>query len=1270
MHQNLVRPLLVLACCAALFAEQSDNHVINAVPVPGAVVVDGALSEWDLSGGIPICRDVLTQMGSYSATVAMMYDADALYVGVDWFDPTPMMNNYDPRFDVDLRHCFHSDSIQLHFKTDIERKVIGWRFTKGGVPGVCVLDGWFPWDDSKPIPYIDGIAKLGIAEAFTLKPDGKGYVQEMRIPWTAMVASGTAYVAGQEFACMLDLVWGPESGKGWPVNHLMDLVEPGANHAGWFWEVRPIYGKVALSPVGHLDLPVPAFIANAKDNRQHQQLTAGPVALPYTMPFDGFATVVVEDAQGRRVKNLVGMAPRGPGEQAEHWDCTDEAGNIVAEGTYRYRGLLHQGIDPTYAATYGTPGSPPWDSADGTGAWLSDHCAPRAAAAGGNDMLVFGAERAESGCALIGIGADGRKRWGDSGLVGVYALAADAEYAYVLLNSWDTPAALSRVMLADGRYAPYATAEGSRLKVPVFAAGEKAEWIPGFALAGDRLAVAIAGEPGRIRFFDRATAAVVGELTVPGLGCLAADADGVLHVWSAGTIAKLVDGALVPVITTGLPTWAEAMAIDVAGRFFLAVRATQQVKVYAKDGTFLRDIGSAGGRQAVGAWQADGLMNPMAIAIDGQGRLWVTEEDGTPKRISVWTADGAFVTDFIGPTGYGGTGANADPDDASRVFGSGCEFALDQRANRAQVVARLGPVDGQLMKIDGREYVMNKGGRLYRRNGDAMRLVAAMGNVGVKDLGGVADIPLPPAPEGTHGYASISFVWSDRDDDGTPDADEVVNGSMWSGWEALKYPVGVTGYFGSYWLDAAFNLYGVAGESHGAYGGRPPMVSKIPLKGWTAGGAPIWDIAKQQLLSDGGKVQGCLFLPSDGQVIVGLTAIGDDGVVRWSYRDQWHGVHDSHHAPLPDNDAQLIGTLGCIGHARTQLGTVFAMHSNMGRLHLMTTDGLFVASVFKDCRLGGDAWPTTARLGAPLRGVTMGSEWFGGHFFKAEKTGEYFLIAGFTAYNLITLNGFDTLQAIPGGTVTVGGAELREAETIGRSRALKQSVPADLTIATAATPPVIDGRLDEVAKDSFVAWSAGPYQIRAALAADAAKLYLAYDVSGDDNPMVNAGQDVNQLFATGDSVDLQVGTDADADPGRGEAAIGDLRLLISVHAGKPVAVLYRWKVEHDPRPVTFTCPWRSHTVDRVEVLAEAEIAIERRNGGYAVEAAVPLAVFGFAPQAGKAYRLDLGVIFSDAKGTNRAARIYWANKATGLTADVPGEIMATPNLWGRAMLAR
>jgi hypothetical protein len=51
---------------------------------------------------------------------------------------------------------------------------------------------------------------------------------------------------------------------------------------------------------------------------------------------------------------------------------------------------------------------------------------------------------------------------------------------------------------------------------------------------------------------------------------------------------------------------------------------------------------------------------------------------------------------------------------------------------------------------------------------------------------------------------------------------------------------------------------------------------------------------------------------------------------------------------------------------------------------------------------------------------------------------------------------------------------------------------------------------------------------------------------------------------------------------------------------------------------------------------------------------------------GRRCRLELGVICSDATGTNRLPRIEWATMATGLVNDVPGEITPTPTVGGSA----
>jgi hypothetical protein len=127
---------------------------------------------------------------------------------------------------------------------------------------------------------------------------------------------------------------------------------------------------------------------------------------------------------------------------------------------------------------------------------------------------------------------------------------------------------------------------------------------------------------------------------------------------------------------------------------------------------------------------------------------------------------------------------------------------------------------------------------------------------------------------------------------------------------------------------------------------------------------------------------------------------------------------------------------------------------------------------------------------------------------------------------------------------------------------------------------------------------------------------------------------------------------------------GDLRLLIAPFEGKDVAVLYRHRVPGAKDPVTFTCPWRSETVDVVKRLEDVTIAVQREGGRYRVEAAVPLAALGLVAPAGRVFRADFGVIYGDPDGTINMLRSYWANPATGLVNDVPGEIMLSPNLWG------
>ena len=59
---------------------------------------------------------------------------------------------------------------------------------------------------------------------------------------------------------------------------------------------------------------------------------------------------------------------------------------------------------------------------------------------------------------------------------------------------------------------------------------------------------------------------------------------------------------------------------------------------------------------------------------------------------------------------------------------------------------------------------------------------------------------------------------------------------------------------------------------------------------------------------------------------------------------------------------------------------------------------------------------------------------------------------------------------------------------------------------------------------------------------------------------------------------------------------------------------------------------------------------------------IPLAVLGLKPVAGEKIQADIGILRGN--GQQTVQRVYWNNKATGITSDVPSEAELTPNLWG------
>ncbi len=113
--------------------------------------------------------------------------------------------------------------------------------------------------------------------------------------------------------------------------------------------------------------------------------------------------------------------------------------------------------------------------------------------------------------------------------------------------------------------------------------------------------------------------------------------------------------------------------------------------------------------------------------------------------------------------------------------------------------------------------------------------------------------------------------------------------------------------------------------------------------------------------------------------------------------------------------------------------------------------------------------------------------------------------------------------------------------------------------------------------------------------------------------------------------------------------------------GQPRAVLYRAKVPGTRQPVAFGSPWRTINIDVVEDITAQVLFATNKTGNY--EISVPLATLHWAPESNDTVRADIGVL----RGSNgqTTQRVYWSNKATAITADVPSEAELTPKLWGR-----
>jgi hypothetical protein len=1085
----------------------------------------------------------------------------------------------------------------------------------------------------------------------------------------------------------------------------------------------------ALVWVG-IGLTAPPTIA-AQRSSDPSPPAAGP-EVHYTLPKSGEVTLGVYDADGKLLRTLISGESRSAGKLSETWDGLDQWGKPIAAGSYLLKGLYHPTITTKYVMSFGNPGTPPWPTLDGKGDWLADESGPQAVASDGQWMFLA-APGAEKAWTIIGLDGTGQRQWGvvEPFNPVTVSLAVDGDYLYALFSGpqlTDSTRmyrpggtnAIGRAILVcldkrTGRAANFSI--GSPVKViakfgftgqtsalwelraqkgyspanysgqPRYSdndVGETTDAI-GLAVANGRIYVSM-HDDNQILVFDANTANQVDRIPVPSPAGLFAEPNHSILAVSDKHVVRIspANKQMQTVIGLGLVA-PRCVTEDSKNRIYVSDWGSSfQVKVFSPSGAALRKIGDEGGRPWVGAWDNNGMLVPTGIAVSGDGKLWVAEDDTSPSRVSVWNPDtGAFVKEYLGPTPYGGPGSVIDPKDPTDANGIGTRFKLNFAAKtwtpRATMERRMDfnqpfALNGAVPAMPGQKVLFHNGEEyqtvlysdsivIHKREGDLLVPVAALGSLRVPDTGdgtgrtiwdsdlGKRMVPNMNPPFFA-GHAGDNFTWTDSDGDGLVQPGEM----QWL--HALKggdsYVPGSQPLAQSYWgfsIGNDWSIYWTGSFKTQSY------IFRLDVKGWTPEGAPIYDVrdSKPIVTQSRSSEPNSVFATSDGKVIASygyefsppanaIECFDRNGKSLWALAMPKFPPAGTGQGPKDILATSVIAELKVPGIGNV-LGS-WLWHANT-HPYLFTDDGLYVGSLLEETHIGPNAsWDESYKS-----------------YYQDPQGVPYIINGGNDAFHVLRIDG-----------LTEGGRFQQpftySAQDFAKATAFRLIPPPKivpkpiLNVTWATEAPKIDGNLSDWNMKTGASLQGSKGRgADVAIARDATNLYLAYQVT-KDRPFSNKGDNWQTLFLSGDCVDLMLSSDP-ASRAHSDAAAGDIRLLFSMYQGKPIAVLYRPLVPGTSQAVQLMAA----RIDSIRQLGSARVAIVASGNSYVVEAAVPLADIGIDPKAkGIAMMGDVGVIYADASGTSRALRLYYYNKQTSVTADLTTEATLQPAQWGTVQL--
>ena len=436
--------LLTLLAAPPAAATETEHLNFSILPAPAEVKIDGKFSDWDLTAGILACSDAENLRDQYSMWFHAMYDAENLYVLARWKDPTPL-NHPGVKGD----HGFAGDCLQFrtvttdgggqgaHGPLDLLEATAWAGIVMDMVYGKGFNEGSIP--DAKT---------EGAQQAFAADADGKGYVQEIAVPWKLLTADKQPLKAGAQMVMTVEPNF--TARRAGPHHHQGSSSSPASRSTASSPSAPTIWGNATLEQAGKLK-PRPVRLSDGREFVVTMEAglpvvnwtglilskdLPGFKPIRFTMPFDGYVSLNLFGADGTVARQLLTCAFFTKGEHEVKWDGLTTPywrtpGQPVAAGDFTWKAIAHQGIGLRLRGWASNGGSAPWDSSL-TSNWGGDHGVPLSCTTDG-EKVYLGWTGAEAGKAVVACDLQGKVQWKHihGGMGGAEVVAVDNGIVYV-----------------------------------------------------------------------------------------------------------------------------------------------------------------------------------------------------------------------------------------------------------------------------------------------------------------------------------------------------------------------------------------------------------------------------------------------------------------------------------------------------------------------------------------------------------------------------------------------------------------------------------------------------------------------------------------------------------------------------------------------------------------------------------------------------------------------------------------------------------------------